>query len=162
MKFNTTTFIVVLLIVAVVGWVFYIASVAPKVTAKKQEVPQVSTIPLDDSSAVSAGIIGVWQSMDDAKFVREFKADGTASDSYDTKAPTSDTWTVFTAATPLTVPFPLEAGAVYVQLTSVGDTKETLNFKVSKLTSTELELIYMDRGGALRFTRVGSSGSSPR
>lgn len=103
---------------------------------------------------VSESIVGKWQSVDDAKFSREFKADGTAVDMYDSKDATSGTWKVFTKEKPIEVAFPLEDDAVYIQMTMQGTQADNLNFKLSKLTPEELELVYMDRGGVLRFKAV--------
>ena len=52
------------------------------------------------------------------------------------------------------VPYPLEEGKVYIQMTLTGTQADTLNFKLVKLTPEELELIYMDRGGTLRFQSI--------
>lgn len=103
---------------------------------------------------VSESIVGKWQSVDDVKFTREFKADGTAVDMYDNKNATSGTWKAFSKEAPFSVLFPLEDGAVYIQMTMQGTQADTLNFKLVKLTPEELELIYMDRGGTLRFVSV--------
>lgn len=108
----------------------------------------------DAAVTVRGNIIGTWQSVDDAKFTRVFKIDGTVTDLYGGKMTSSDTFQVFTKAAPLDVPFPLEDGAVYVQLAASANPADTLNFKVSKLTPEELELVYMDRGNVLRFTKV--------
>src|SRR3989344_2822598 len=103
---------------------------------------------------VSESIVGKWRSIDDAKFTREFKADGTAVDLYDNKDASGATWKAFTKEAPLSVSFPLEDSAVYIQMTMQGTQGDTLNFKLVKLTPEELELIYMDRGGTLRFRSV--------
>lgn len=108
----------------------------------------------DTALIVSESIVGKWQSTQDAKFVREFKAGGKVADSHDNEVVSEGTFTVFTEAKPLSVLFPLEKGMVYVQLKMSGTEGDTLNFKVTKLTPESLELIYMDRGGALVFTRV--------
>jgi len=55
---------------------------------------------------------------------------------------------------PPEVPYPLEDNAVYIQMTMTGTQADTLNFKLTKLTPEELELVYMERGGVLRFKRV--------
>lgn len=102
---------------------------------------------------VSESIVGKWKSVDDATFVREFMGGGKVRDLYG-KVVSTGTYTVFTKEKPAAVPFPLEANAIYIQLTMAGTQADTLNFKLSKTTLEELELIYMDRGGVLRFTHV--------
>jgi hypothetical protein len=109
----------------------------------------------DTSLIVSESIQGKWQSTEDAKFVREFKADSVVEDWHDGKVVTSGLFVVFTKANaPKMVAFPIEENAVYIQMTTKGTQADTLNFKLVKMTSDELELIYMDRGGSLKFTRV--------
>lgn len=108
----------------------------------------------DASRIVSESIVGKWQSVDDEKFVRELKSDSTAQDWYENKVVTDGLWVAFTKMNAPEVSFPLEEDAVYLQMTMKGTQADTLTFKLSKLTSDELELIYMDRGGALRFRAV--------
>lgn len=114
----------------------------------------------DTVTIVSESIVGQWQSADDAKFTREFKTGGAVTDVYEGKTSTTGTWTVFTKEKPVAASFPLEENATYVRLEMSGTQKETLNFKVSRLTPEELELIYMDRGGTLKFKKyAGSAGT---
>lgn len=108
----------------------------------------------DVALIVSESIVGKWQSLDDAKFVREFKTGKAVADSYEGKTVSSGSWIAFTKASAPSVAFPLEEGAVYLQLVMTGTQADTLNFKLTKLTPEELELIYLDRGGALRFKLV--------
>ena len=108
----------------------------------------------DAVAAVEENIIGLWVSLDDEKFTREFKADGTVIDSYEGEAATSSPWTIFTSESGLATEFPQSPDIIYLQIID-GDTPEdTLYFSLSKLTPEELELIYMNRGGVLRFTRA--------
>jgi hypothetical protein len=108
----------------------------------------------DVALIVSESIVGKWQSNEDKKFVREFKSDGTAADWYDNKVVSPGTWKVFTKEQPLSVAFPLERDTVYIQMTMQGTQGDTLNFKLVKLTPEALELVYMDRGGALSFKHI--------
>jgi len=107
----------------------------------------------DVTLVVSESIVGKWKSSTDP-FVREFKEGGSVVDMYDGEEKSEGTWKVFTKEKPVMVSFPLETGAVYIQLTMQGLQGEVLNFKLNKLTPDELELTYMDRGGVLRFTAV--------
>ena len=107
------------------------------------------------SVIVSENMQGKWQSADDAKFVREFKSGGTVVDWYDGKTVSSGTYTVFAKSSPLAgVTIPLEDNTAYLQLKMTGTQAETLNFKITEVTPEELEMTYLDRGGALRFTAV--------
>ncbi len=103
---------------------------------------------------MTESIQGKWQSIDDAKFTREFRSDFTVADSYDGTVNLDGLWVVFTKMNAPEISFPLEDNAVYLQITEKGTPQDTLTFKVSKLTPDELELIYMDRGGVLRFKSV--------
>jgi hypothetical protein len=109
---------------------------------------------------VGESIMGKWQSTEDAKFVREFKAfsetsmSGTVSDWYDGKEVSTGTYVAFTSENAVTVPFPIQAGKTYLQLTMTGTQAEKLNFSVNKLTPEALELTYMDRGGVLSFKAI--------
>ncbi len=109
----------------------------------------------DVSMIVGESIIGKWVSVDDAKFTREFKVGNVVTDLYDGKDATDGTSLVFTKDTaPNGLTVPLEENAAYMQLVMKGTPAETLNFKVGKLTPEELELVYLERGGVLRFTRA--------
>lgn len=108
----------------------------------------------DSVAAVNANIVGKWQSTDDAKFTREFRSDFTVVDSYDGEANLDGLWVVFTKMNAPEIVFPLEENTVYLQITEKGTPQDTLTFKLVKLTPEELELIYMDRGGSLRFKKI--------
>lgn len=109
----------------------------------------------DVALIVSESIAGKWQSTDDAKFFREFTTDGHVTDSYEGAEKTDGVWVAYSAENvPESVQFPVDENAVYLQLVMEGSQDDALNFKVAKLTPETLELIYMDRGGVLSFTRV--------
>ena len=99
-------------------------------------------------------IKGQWRSVDDEKFTREFMANGTVTDSYEGSDDTVGTWLIFTINSEVAAPFPLETNTAYLKITTDVGASEVMYYKLTKVTSEELELIYMDRGGVLRFTRV--------
>ncbi len=108
----------------------------------------------DRVNAAMSALIGVWRSVEDAKFVRTYRADGTATDTYEDEpsANVTGAWSVFMKE----LPDPdftgvIEPDVPYVKMTLEG---EHYFFKIGKATPEELELIFMDRGGALTFTRV--------
>ncbi|QQG37708.1 MAG: hypothetical protein HYS26_03705 [Candidatus Kaiserbacteria bacterium] len=103
---------------------------------------------------VSESILGKWQATDDPKSARIFMENGTVTDWYENKSVSTGTWKVFTKEKPVTVAFPIEPDTAYLQLTMSGTQADNLNFKVTKMTPDQLELIYMDRGGVLTYTRV--------
>lgn len=110
----------------------------------------------DALAAVIANIVGKWQSVDDENFIREFQAGGVAVDSYEGMATEEGTWEVFDTNSGVETDFPQEENAVYIRMTMGGGTEGPLHFKLTKLTPEDLELIYMERGGVLRFSYVGS------
>lgn len=107
---------------------------------------------IDIAAAVRANIVGGWQSNEDGNFIRSIRGDGIVEDLYDGQEPTLGAWTVFTSKdAPENFTYPLEVDTPYLRI--VDDTGLVLDFKVTKLTPETLELIYLDRGGALTFTR---------
>jgi hypothetical protein len=109
----------------------------------------------DASLVVTESIQGKWQGADDKKFVREFKSGDVVVDSYDGKEVSKGLWVAFTKENaPKVVPFTIAENTVYLQITTTGVQADTFNFKVAKMTPDELELVYMDRGGVLKFMRV--------
>ncbi len=108
----------------------------------------------DVSLVVSESIVGKWESADDVKFGREFRDGGVVIDTYEGTTATTGQWKVYTKENPLPTTFPLEGGSVYLQIVMPGSQADTLNFKLAKLTPEELELIYMERGGVLKFKAI--------
>lgn len=110
--------------------------------------------PPDLSLVVKESIVGTWESVDDANFTREFKADGTIIDTYPDEEDSQGNWEVFTKASDLETAFPLEDGTAYLKITMGEKADEVLYFQVTKITPEELELIYLERGNTLRFTAL--------
>lgn len=108
---------------------------------------------LSDAAAAMGNIIGSWRSDDDAAFTRDIRNDGTVVDRYEGVEDSEGLWMVFTKEIPDTA-FTgiIEEGAVYLSLAMSED--EKLYFKIVKADGESLELIYLDRGGALSFHRV--------
>ena len=146
--------VVIVVALAGAGYWYFSNQSAPQSPQSQGEQAEAASVKPEVTLVVGESIVGKWQSTDDAKFAREFKADGTVVDSYDGKAVSSGMFTVFTKDKPAQTSFPLEADAVYVQLTMQGTQADNLNFKVVKLTPDELQLVYMDRGGVLNFKVV--------
>jgi hypothetical protein len=112
---------------------------------------EVSTV--SSAADVMARIIGNWQSMEDPAFTREIRNDGVVVDRYTGTAGEEGFWMVFTKEIPNeSFTGELEDGAVYLAL-SMGE-EEKYYFKVTEASGDSLELIYLDRGGALSFTRI--------
>lgn len=152
---NKTSIIILLTVILIGGASYYVF--APKDENDTEPVAETSLEEHADQKAdliavVTESIVGTWQSTDDTKFVREFRANGVSVDFYDGKVSSTDRWKAFTSEQPLPTYAPLEAQTPYIQLMTEDNT--ALNFKVSKLTPETLELIYLDRGGQLNFTRI--------
>jgi hypothetical protein len=109
----------------------------------------------DTSLIVTENMLGKWESTDDAKFVREFKAGDVMVDWYGNESKSAGLWVVFTKEkAPKVFPYPMDPKAVYVQITMSGTQADTLNFAINKITPDELQMTYLDRGGVLNFKRV--------
>ena len=106
-----------------------------------------------EASAVARAMIGTWQSTTDTKFTREFRDDSTVIDRYTSNPPVTKKgiWGVFTSDMAVAgAATGLSPGVVYVQTTTDGD---SLYFRVVQAADT-LELVYLNNGSHLNFTRV--------
>lgn len=108
----------------------------------------------DVALIVTESIQGTWQSTEDSKSARVFGENNTVQDVYDGEVVWEGLYVAFTKENAPEISFPLEDGVVYIELTKNGTPEDTLTFKLTKLTPDALELIYMDRGGALTYKRV--------
>lgn len=154
---KTLLSIIVVLALLAGGWYFYNGGSMMQKTENVEttENMDAGSVKQDAALIVTETIRGKWQSTEDAKFVRVFKEGDVVEDWYDNEVVATGLWVAFEKGVNAPeVPFPLEDNAIYIQATITGSQADTLNFKVAKLTETELELIYLDRGGVLAFTRV--------
>jgi len=98
-------------------------------------------------------IVGVWESTDDEKFIRTFEQNGVVIDTYEGEdlATSVGEWRILSdlAEEPPTIP--LIEGATYLKIIF---NEEVLYFTVSEIDEDALQLIFLDRGGALNFRRV--------
>lgn len=141
-------------VLVLAGLAYYVGSNRePAVVPDETKEVAVATDPKATETLTS--LVGVWKSKDDSKFTREFTAEGTIIDRYEggDSATSNGTFTVFTSTMeiPDGVTFELEADDAYIRAIMDG---EGYNFLVSSVTASDLELIYMDRGGVLRFSKV--------
>ncbi len=97
----------------------------------------------DIVAIVNKSILGKWQSADDAKFVREFIEGGKSIDYYDGEVTSEDSWVVSE-----------KENGPNLEIKMSTEAEENLNFRISKLTFDTLELVYLDRGGVLTFSKV--------
>lgn len=120
------------------------------VSEDKEEVETDATL------AVSQNILGTWRSLDDQRFNREFRADGTFTDSYEGDRDTRGVWRVYTGDTlpKESLTFEPANDETYLMLTDDITPELVMHFRLDKLTSEELEMTYMEGNGILRFVFV--------
>jgi hypothetical protein len=108
--------------------------------------------PLDQ---VRHGLIGTWQSTDDTRYSRQLSADGSVVEHYegDPSPPTKGTWSIFYGAAPPPEAKgrQLVADGTYLELKEDGD---VLLFGLTELSAQTLQMIYLERGNQLSFTRL--------
>ena len=134
-----------------------LAAYFAKITSEDTQSPASGT----QAPATQEGdpmMVGTWSSTDDAKFTREFKADGTIVDRYegDDSATVTGTWMV---VDPSKEPVEL-LGTPAENLGGMTIIKTTwpngliMYFGLSSLTEIDLKLIYVGRGNTLSFKKV--------
>lgn len=111
--------------------------------------------PISSATATtSAALIGSWRSTDDTRYSLAIDGAGSAVERYqgDANATATSTWALFTSANPdPTFSGKEQAGVVYLRLS---DSAGERHFGIVTVSPSTLELVYLDRGGTLRFTRV--------
>ncbi len=106
----------------------------------------------DTSAAVRANIVGQWRSVQDPRFVREFRADGTLVDSYDDDPSLPQQWKAFSKGAPVQSKIDLIEGQTYIEIND--GTDSVLTFTVDKLTPESLEMMYLEAGRFHSYTRI--------
>jgi len=146
--------LVVIIVLAGAGW--YAWSQRAIAPASVQNQQAANTDP--QVSAAAQMLAGTWGSEEDSTYFLQFNADGTMVDRSGAGeggpgTVKNGTYTLFTARMPLPpdVTFQLNNNDVYVAEV-VG--AETYHYRISMLSPTQLELVYMERGGTLRFAKV--------
>jgi hypothetical protein len=107
-------------------------------------------------AAVARALVGVWQSIDDTRFSREFRADGTAIDRYEGDPDGSQTgaWLLFAGNAPppeLAGHRAFVAKGFYLEIRESGD---TMLFAITAVDRSALQMINLDRGNTLSFNRL--------
>lgn len=100
---------------------------------------------------------GTWKSKEDAKFTREFNADGTVTDRYegDTSATMTGTYLFVDASVETNLPVPAASLTGMKVIKTTWPNGEIMYFGVQSLTATDLALINLSgRGNILAFTKV--------
>jgi len=148
--------VLAIIIILIGGWYVYKGNTSFQGAATTTtEARAATTAPaMDAAMTASHDMVGTWQSTEDSKSVRVFNTDHTVTDVYEGETLSSGQCTTFTKATAPTVSYPLEDGKVYMQIVDNGETHETYDYIVSNINATDLQLIYLGRGGALNYKRV--------
>ncbi|OGG56007.1 hypothetical protein A2680_00530 [Candidatus Kaiserbacteria bacterium RIFCSPHIGHO2_01_FULL_55_37] len=128
---------------------------APEAVQTGTETAQTPQSAQAKMSPEAGRAVGKWKSTDDAKFTREFRADGTVTDTYegDASATANGTWSQVVDVTAEPFQFPAVGGATFLKLVLDG---QTYYFSVSAdTTADKLVLVHLSgRGNILSFTRV--------
>ncbi len=112
-----------------------------------------------ESMAVPVGesVMGQWQSEQDIKLIREFKADNVVTDWYDGTEVLTGFWEIFDGGeAPASLLVNDDEESVYIRMTLTGEDIDSLYFRVVEVTENTLELAYIGPGGVMTFTRVGA------
>ena len=120
MDTKTVVGVVAAIVVALGAWWAYMGGPTPVTELGQQNDNGAGSIKPNAALVVSESIQGRWQSVDDPKFVREFKEGDAVVDWYDNKQVSSGLWVAFLRGDGLEVPYPLEDNAVYIQMTESG------------------------------------------
>jgi hypothetical protein len=107
-------------------------------------------------AVVTRALVGTWESSEDTRFSREFRADNTVTDSYegDPDNSQSGNWLLFAGGTPppeFAGRKSLVASAYYLEIRENGD---TLLFGLTHVDRAALQMVNLDRGNTLTFTRL--------
>jgi hypothetical protein len=102
---------------------------------------------------------GHWRSVDDPRSLIEIRADGTWIDSYtgEPSATATSHWLLFSGAKPpkAAVSESLDANSTYLEVSDKDG--GVLVYALDRLDAKSLDLLYLDRGNTLRYTRVKSA-----
>jgi len=146
--------IIVVIAIAVAGYYYFAPEQSGEEGTNNEETSQMTennTTQAPDESTVKGSIVGSWQSNEDSKSVREFKADGTVEERYDGEViSSSGVWSAFADAS-IDPNVPVIEGATYLKIEDGG---EVYYYSVASISADQLALIYLDRGGALTYTRI--------
>lgn len=151
MNRNVIVGIAVVLALIVVGW-WYWAMMVPAQTVSEEPAAENGDA-AGSTVQTSMDLSGTWRSKEDARFVRVFTTDGTVTDRYegDDSATVTGTWNVVEDPSTERPELPVIEGA---QVIKVQFAEEVLYFAITKLTETDLSMIYLSGNGSLEFTRV--------
>lgn len=142
--------ILILLILIVVGVGAYSLITkdagTPTETSGKQADPRIV--------AALESLVGTWSSEDDRNVQLEYRGDGTYADSIGTPSGeqnTEGTWYLFTSDSNEDVTFQLNNKDAYISQTNASG---KTYMRIASVTPTELELVNMETGVAIRYGKL--------
>ncbi len=116
---------------------------------------QAATAPQPTLADIRGVLIGTWQNAEDTRFTREFDANGQSIDRYegDASSTTQGAWIVFTGqSAPAGLDnFKLAPTGVYMELQQ---TDNVLLFQISAISLSAVEMVMLQTGRTLHFTRL--------
>lgn len=154
MNRNIVIGIVVVIALAVLGWWYWAMMRPAGDTDMMPFAPEesVNGVARPDTE-IAVELAGTWESTQDSRFIREFRADGTVIDRYegDESATTQGSWNFVAdpASERAELPVVKDAKILKIQFS-----EEVLYFALTGLSSTELSMIYLQGNGTLEFRRV--------
>jgi len=154
-----TKIVWIVVAILVLGAAYWFVSDYQKEGADDQRLAEGSAT--DPKSVNNAGIrdpmmSGTWKSTEDAKFTREFEADGTITDKYegDAEATTVGSWEVVDPNTEIKLPVPPINLAGMTVIKTEWSNGEVMYFSINALTDIDLKMTNLSgRGNILMFTR---------
>lgn len=145
---------IVLLIALALGAVYYFT--AARTASDNSNTSENTSNVVQDETANGPAMTGTWRSNEDAKFTREFGAEGTVTDRYEGDASATET-APYAVIDPGTVEVP---GVPAVSLSGmtvirIDFASGPMFFSINTLTDTELAMTNLSgRGNILSFTKV--------
>ena len=164
-KTEIPAFVWFLGLVVIFGLGAILTHVIPEDTVSIPEVAASTEQQSTPTVASDPALVGLWQSIDDKKFSREFKADlraeasaqagGTVEDRYlgNDTATQIGTWVVVDPTQENTGVSPTDLAGMTVLKLAFPD-GQVMYYGVSAVSSDSLTLIYLVRGNTLSFTKV--------
>tara|TARA_B100001750_G_C15459297_1_gene573301 strand:- start:175 stop:645 length:471 start_codon:yes stop_codon:yes gene_type:complete len=111
----------------------------------------------EDDTEIETALTGRWQSTTDVNSYKIFSADGSVIERYEgeTTVESEGSWEVFSTNDPVsTIEAPLDPAMTYLRISEGG---EQYHYLITTINETDLELVYLDRGGVLTYQKVSSN-----
>lgn len=159
MNAKTLTIGIAIVLLAVLA--YYMGTMQPQSVIRAQDESPVMTGGENEAgvyAAVDPAMTGTWESKEDAKFTREFRADGTVVDRYQGDASATATGTFVTIDPSVVevpgIPSANLGGLTVIRIEWAGD-PAPMFFSIQTMTESELHMTNLSgRGNILMFTKI--------